>query len=79
MHYAESFLISTFLRVICFWYLSTGELDPSTLRFERDLASKLNLSSMLHMLHLNEFPSKAAYLVITLPAVPVGKLVTVGA
>ena len=31
------------------------------------------------MLHMNEFPFKAAYLVITLPAVPVGKLVSVGA
>ena len=31
------------------------------------------------MLYMNEFPFKAAYLVITLPAVPVGKLVTVGA
>ena len=31
------------------------------------------------MLYMNEFPFKAAYLVITLPAVPVGKPVTVGA
>ena len=72
-------LISTFLRVSCFGYLSAGALDPSTLRFEGDLVSKLNLSLILHMLYMNEFPFKAAYLVITLPAVPVGKLVTVGA